>query len=254
MKVSVITVTYNSSKTLRDTIESVIAQDYDDIEYIIVDGDSKDNTLDLVKSYAPYISKFISEPDKGIYDAMNKGIRMSTGDIVGFLNSDDLYAANNVISTIVATMQENPALDGVHANLYYVDPIDTDRVVRYWRTRPFPDGGFFAGWHPAHPTFYVRKSCYEKCGGYRLDIPLSADFELMFRFIQCRHIRVQHIDEVFVRMRIGGVSSKNFMSILKGIKQCKYAFTVNGQQMPRLYPLYRLLPKLWQYLHRSAIS
>lgn len=251
MKISIVTVTYNSEKTLADTIQSVIRQDYDDIEYIIIDGGSKDGTINIVNKYKEYVHQFISEPDKGIYDAMNKGIFMATGDIVGFLNSDDFFEDEDVVSTIANTMEKDPELDGIHADLYYVDSINTNKVVRYWCTRPFPKAGFFTGWHPAHPTFYVKKECYCKLGGYRLDMPLSADFELMFRFIQCNHIKVKHIDKVFVRMRLGGATSKNLSSIVKGIKQCKYAFNVNGQHMPRLYPAYRLIPKLFQLVHKK---
>lgn len=248
MKISIITSTYNSEKTLRDTIESVIRQDYPDIEYIIIDGGSTDHTLDIVKEYGEHISRVISEPDRGIYDAMNKGISLTTGDVVGLLNSDDFFASDDVVRTIAETMEADPTLDGVHANLYYVDPVDTNRVIRYWRTRPYPRKGFLVGWHPAHPTFYVRKSCYEELGGFRLDMPLSADFELMLRFIQCKHIRVKHINKVFVRMRVGGATSKNIMSIVRGIKQCRYAFKVNDMKAPLLYPVYRLFPKLGQFI------
>lgn len=249
MKISIITSTYNSEKTLRDTIESVIHQDYPDIEYIIIDGGSTDKTLDIVKEYAQYIDKVVSEPDKGIYDAMNKGIALTTGDVVGLLNSDDFFASNDVVRTIAKAFENKPELDAIHADLYYVDPIHTEHIIRYWHTKPYPKKGFLTGWHPAHPTFYVRKSCYERLGGFRTDMSLSADFELMLRYIQCNHIRTQHIDKVFVRMRIGGVTSKNILSILRSIKQCRYAFKINGLRMPMLYPFYRLFPKLFQYFH-----
>ena len=251
MRISIITPTYNSEKTLRNTIKSVIQQDYSDIEHIIVDGGSTDGTLDIIQEYNEHISKYTSEPDHGIYDAMNKGIAMATGDVVGILNSDDFFESDDVISTIVGTMKNNLALDGVHADLYYVDPLNTNRIIRYWHTRPYPSKGFLTGWHPAHPTFYVRRSCYEKYGAFRLDMPLSADFELMLRFIQCRGINIQHIDKVFVRMCVGGATSKNIMSILRGIKQCRKAFLVNGLNAPLLYPIYRLFPKLSQYVCRK---
>lgn len=253
LKVSIITSTYNSQKTLRDTIESVIRQDYPHIEYIIVDGGSTDGTLDIVKEYAHAIARVISEPDKGIYDAMNKGIAAATGDVVGILNSDDFFASNHVIRTIAETLQNDPTLDGVHANLYYVHPTNTDHIIRYWRTRPYPAKGFLTGWHPAHPTFYVKRECYTRYGAFRLDMPLSADFELMLRYIQCHQIRIKHINEVFVRMRTGGASGKNVMSIIQGIKQCRYAFKVNGLKVPLLYPLYRLFPKIGQYFFKSSM-
>lgn len=247
MKVSIITPTYNSEQTLRNTINSVIRQDYLEIEHIIIDGGSTDGTLEIIREYGTHITRYISEPDKGIYDAMNKGISMATGDIVGILNSDDFLESDDVIRTIVETLKQNPTLDGVHADLYYVDPCDTNHIIRYWHTKPYPRNGFFTGWHPAHPTFYVRRSCYERYGRFRLDMPLSADFELMLRFIQCQGIHIQHVDRVFVRMCVGGASSRNLMSILQGIRQCRYAFKVNGLKAPLLYPLYRLIPKLSQY-------
>ena len=251
MKISIITPTYNSERTLRNTIESVIRQDYPDIEHIIVDGGSTDGTLGIIQEYKGHISKYISEPDYGIYDAMNKGIAMATGDVVGILNSDDFFESSDVVPTIVETLEKNPELDGIHADLYYVDPLNTNRIIRYWHTKPYSPKGFLTGWHPAHPTFYVRRSCYERYGTFRLDMPLSADFELMLRFIQNKGINIRHIDKIFVRMCVGGATSKNLMSILRGIKQCRKAFIVNGMEAPLLYPVYRLFPKLGQYFYRK---
>lgn len=158
MKVSIITITYNSAKTLEDTIRSVIAQDYDDIEYIIIDGKSKDDTMNIVNRYKEHITKVVSEPDRGLYDAMNKGILHATGDIIGFINSDDFYACNDAISSIVKEMKAHPELDGVHADLYYVDNQNTDHVVRYWKTTEYKSGSFKWGWHPAHPPSMPRRS------------------------------------------------------------------------------------------------
>src|SRR5574344_192854 len=209
MKVSIITVTYNSADTLRDTIESVLSQDYPKIEYIIVDGASKDGTKKIVRSYGRRISHFISEPDKGIYDAMNKGIRMAKGDIIGILNSDDFFTKRNIISTVVATFKANPGLDGVHGDLYYVDNKDTNKVIRYWKTKEYVDGAFYTGWHPAHPTLYLKREVYEKFGLFDLRLPLSADFELMLRLFECCRISTKHLDIVMIRMRTGGASSRS---------------------------------------------
>lgn len=251
MKVSIITVTYNSIDTLRDTIESVIEQDYPDIEHIIVDGSSNDGTQKLVKSYGAHISQFVSEPDKGIYDAMNKGIRMATGTIVGILNSDDFFTRTDVVSKVVEAFESDRDLDAVHGDLYYVDEHDTNKIIRYWHMSEYKQGAFFRGWHPAHPTLYLRKEVYTKYGLYDLRFPLSADFELMLRLFECCRIKTRHLNIVMIRMRIGGATSKSLKSIWRGIGQCKRAFRANGLRPPIFYPILRFLPKLWQFVDRS---
>ena len=248
MKVSIITATYNSACTLTDTIESIISQDYPNIEYIIVDGCSTDGTLDIIKHYEHHITKYISEPDKGIYDAMNKGIQMATGEVVGILNSDDFFARKDAISLIAREFEKDKYLDAVYGNLYYVDGKDTDKVIRFWKSKEFSPHAFYHGWHPAHPTFYVKKEIYEKYCLYDLRFPLSADFELMLRFFECCRIHTHFIDAILVKMRIGGTTSKNILPVLRGIGQCKRAFRVNGLRPPLLYPAYRLLPKLFQFV------
>lgn len=248
MKVSLITITFNSERTLEDTIKSVVAQDYPDIEYIIIDGKSKDATMAIVEKYKDHIAKIVSEPDKGLYDAMNKGWQHAEGDIVGYINSDDFLNSPDAISSIVEAFKQDESLDGVHADLYYVDAVNTKKVIRYWRTSEYKPGSFKYGWHPAHPTFYARRSCYEKLGGFRLDMPLSADFELMLRFIEVNRLKTKHIDKVLVRMRIGGATSRNLMSILHGIVQCRHAFRVNAIKVPFYYPIMRLCPKLMQFI------
>lgn len=248
MKVSIITATYNSAKTVRDTIESVLVQDYPDIEHIIVDGKSKDATLDIVQEYDGKIAKVVSDPDKGIYDAMNKGIRMATGDIIGILNSDDFFANDHVISEVVRAFREDPTLDGVHADLYYVKQDEPQKIVRHWVTTDYKPGCFFKGWHPAHPTLYLRKEVYERYGLFDLDFPLAADFELMLRLFECHHIVAKHLDMAMIRMRLGGATSKDYTNIVKNTKECMAAFRKNGLKPPVLYPAYRLLPKLLQYV------
>ena len=215
MKVSLITITFNSERTLEDTIQSVIAQDYPNIEYIIIDGMSKDGTMAIVDKYRTNIAKVVSEPDRGLYDAMNKGWMHATGEIVGYLNSDDFFACNDAVSTVVREFEKDPTLDGVHANLFYVNADNTDRIVRYWKTTEYKPGAFRHGWHPAHPTFYARRKCYEKLGGFRLDMPLSADFELMLRFIEVNKLKTKHLDKVLV------LSPKNVYAQYN--KGCVYA-------------------------------
>lgn len=250
MTVSIITATYNSAKTVQDTIKSVLAQDYADIEYIIIDGGSKDGTLAIVEEYADRIAKIVSEPDRGIYDAMNKGIRMATGDIVGILNSDDFFLDSHVISQVVEAFVQHPELEGVHADLYYVKQHDPSVVVRHWVSSEFKPGSFFYGWHPAHPTLYLRREVYEKYGVFDLEFPLAADFELMLRFFECKGIRTKHLDMTMIRMRLGGATSRGLSNLQKNTKECMAAFRRNGLKPPFLYPLYRLLPKLLQYIKK----
>lgn len=251
MKVSIITTTFNSEKTLRDAIDSVMSQTYDDIEYIIVDGASTDSTLEITASYAERIAKVVSEPDKGIYDAMNKGISLATGDVIGILNSDDFLASPCIIESVVKTFEAYPKIDGVHGDLYYVDKDNTDTIIRYWHTAEYTEGAFYRGWHPAHPTLYLRREVYQKFGLFDLRFPLSADFELMLRFFECCRIKTRHLDLIMVRMRMGGATSRSFKSVLRGIAQCNRAFRVNGLRPPLLYSFYRFMPKLMQYIRRK---
>ena len=177
MRVSVITVCFNSAATIRDTIESVLTQDYKDIEYIIIDGGSTDQTLQIISEYKNYISKFITEPDRGIYDAMNKGIRLASGDVVGMLNSDDLYISQTAISELMGAMNSSGA-DAVYADLIIVDPVRTDKVLRYYSSKHFTVAKFRYGWMPAHPTFFVKKSAYDVAGLFSTVFRIAADFDM----------------------------------------------------------------------------
>lgn len=248
MKFSLITVTYNSSSTLRDTIVSVLNQTYNNIEYIIIDGDSKDNTTDIIKEYEPMFNgkmRWISEKDKGLYDAMNKGFRMATGDIIGIINSDDLIAEPTAIEKVVKSFESNSDADAVYADLYYVAQNDTSKIVRHWISGK--QRSFKYGWHPAHPTFYVKKNIYEKYGMFDLDFRFAADFELMLRLIEKHQIKLAYLQEPLVRMRLGGTTSKNLSNIKKGNIECINAFKKNHLSVSWLYPFFRLLPKLKQY-------
>ena len=248
MGISIITGTFNSELTIVDCITSVNNQIYTNIEHIIIDGASADNTLEIIKNTPNRITKIISEPDKGIYDAMNKGIKLATGDIIGILNSDDLYTDNNVIKKIIALFEATSA-DCVYADLYYVNKENTDHIVRHWRTHEYIPEAFKKGWHPAHPTFFVRREVYEKYGLFNLDFTLAADFELMLRLLERYHITSTYLPEPIVRMRLGGATGKNIQNIIKQNIECYKAFKQNGIKVSPLYPLYRLLPKLKQFLH-----
>lgn len=247
MKISVITIAFNSAETIKDTIESVLAQDYADLEYIIVDGASKDATIDIVKSYGNRISKFVSEKDKGIYDAMNKGLSLATGDVIGILNSDDFYADNRVLSEIADKLEESGA-DGVYADLVYVDRAKTDKIVRKWVAGSYRKGLFLKGWMPPHPTFFVSRRCYEKYGAYNLELRSAADYELMLRFIHKYEIKIAYLPRIITRMRLGGQSNISLKNRIKANVEDRKAWKINGLK-PKSFTLIRKpLSKLKQYL------
>ena len=206
MKVSIITVVWNNKETIKDAIDSVLNQTYKDIEYIIVDGASTDGTIDIVNSYKDKISKFISEKDNGLYDAMNKGIQLSNGDIIGMLNSDDFYIDEFVISKVVKEFEDKKC-DSVYADLVFVKPENLDKTVRYYDSSHFTPSKFAYGWMPAHPTFFVKKETYDKYGVFRTDLRIGADFDILARFLYTQKISYSYMKEVFVKMRVGGVST-----------------------------------------------
>jgi glycosyltransferase involved in cell wall biosynthesis len=211
MKISIITVSYNSGKTIRDTIESILSQDYPNIEHIIVDGASTDRTIDIVESYGNQIAKFISEPDLGIYDAMNKGIRLATGDIIGILNSDDFYEDQTIISNVIDTFIETGS-DSIFGDLVFVKPSNLTKITRYYASSNFHPKLFAYGCMPAHPTFFVKRWAYEKYGVFRTHYKLAADYELLTRFLGIHKLSYTYLPQVLVRMRTGGASTKNLMS------------------------------------------
>ena len=211
MKVSIITATFDSASTIRDTIESVISQDYINIEHIIVDGASNDETVNIAKGYGNKISRIISEPDKGIYDAMNKGIRVATGDIIGILNSDDFFTSTDVISTIVKNFKQND-IDALYGDVHFVHPNNLDKPVRYYSSKIFKPSLFRYGFMPAHPSFYMRKSCYDLYGLYALDYKIASDYDLLIRYLYKYKVNCKYIQQDFVTMRTGGVSTENMQS------------------------------------------
>lgn len=243
MKISLITVTFNGGATLRDTIHSVLSQSYPNIEYIIIDGLSSDNTLSIIKNYEPQFMgrlKWISEKDHGIYDAMNKGIQMATGDIVGILNSDDVLMDDDVLKDIASVFDDQT--DAIYGNLYFVKQSDVNHIVRVWKGSPYKS--FTTGWHPAHPTFYVRREIYKKYGTFDLAFDVSADFELMLRLIEKYHIRSKYIDRYMVKMRVGGESTGSIINVIRGNKNVVKAFRKNGISVSPFYPIIRLYPKI----------
>jgi glycosyltransferase involved in cell wall biosynthesis len=224
--ISVITVCFNSAATLADTLDSVAAQTHPEIEHIVVDGASTDGTLDIIERHGKHVARLISEPDKGIYDAMNKGLALASGEIVGFLNSDDFYADAAVLAKIASAFQD-PTVDACYADLVYVTQ-DNSRVVRYWKSKPFTKGDFAKGWSPAHPTFYVRKSAIDRMGLFDQSYKMGVDVEFMMRYLECGLVRSVYIPHVLVRMRLGGTSNQSLKNILLQNKEILVALHKNG--------------------------
>lgn len=225
-KISIITATYNSAATVRDTLKSVASQSYPAVEHVIVDGLSKDNTLDIVKKY-PHVAQVISEKDKGIYDAMNKGIDLVTGDVVGILNSDDFYAHDDVLEDVMDLFRD-PAVDCVYADLQYVDAVDTNKVVRTWISGKYKREKFLYGWMPPHPSFFVRKELYNELGKFNLSLRSAADYELMLRFLYKNHKKPAYLSDIIVKMRAGGMSNASLKHRLRANGEDREAWRLNG--------------------------
>ena len=249
-KISIITVVWNNASTIKDAIDSILNQTYENIEYIVVDGASTDGTVEIIQSYGDKISKFISEKDKGLYDAMNKGIGLATGDIVGILNSDDFYKSNDVLETVVNEFIRKD-IDCLYGDLEYVAAHDTDKIVRYWKSKEFEDGLFQKGWHPAHPTFFIKREFYDKYGVFNLDFKISADYEIMLRFLEKYKLKSSYINKTFVKMRIGGESNRSVLNITKANLESYRAWKVNGLYINPLRLLLKPLSKLFQLLKRE---
>lgn len=227
MKISVITATYNSRATIREAIESVLSQSWHDVEYIVIDGGSRDGTLDILEQYRDRFSYFVSEPDKGIYDALNKGIRAATGDIVGFLHSDDLFEDENVLASIVEAFKKSNA-DAVYGDLLYVRSNDPSKVVRYWKSGTFRRNSLTLGWMPPHPTFYVKRNLYESAGYFDTSFRISADYESVLRFLGKHRARLAYVNRVLVRMRVGGASNRSISNIIRKSREDWRAQRING--------------------------
>lgn len=227
MKISIITVVYNNASVIKNAIDSVLNQTYDNIEYIIIDGKSTDGTVDVISSYGSKIAKYISEPDKGIYDAMNKGLKLATGDVVGILNSDDMYMGVDVIEKVV-TIFETYAVESMFADLVYVQPGNLEKVVRYYDSSYFSPTKFAYGWMPAHPTFFVKREVYEKYGYFKTDYKIAADYELLARFLGQYAISYFYLQLPIVKMRTGGVSTTNLKSNIVINQEILRACAENG--------------------------
>ncbi|GAB3792632.1 glycosyltransferase family 2 protein [Spirosoma humi] len=249
MKVSIITVVYNGAEFVRDCIESILTQTYTDIEYIIVDGKSTDGTVDIVKSYGTKVARFISEPDKGLYDAMNKGIRLATGEVIGLLNADDFYRHNRVIENMVATFEKTGS-DAVYGDMLYVDRNDTRKLKRYWRSGWYSENAFLWGWMPGHLSFFAKRRLYEQYGLFRLDMKSAADYELMLRFIHKNKASLAYMNEVTIVMRVGGISNSSLQNRLRANREDQLAWQLNDLK-PYFFTFWlKPLRKLKQYVSK----
>lgn len=227
MKISIITAVLNNVHTLPDCLESAVRQTYPDIEHIVIDGGSTDGSRDLLEEYQRRLAKIVCEPDRGLYDALNKGISLATGDVIGFLHADDLYLDDQVIEAVADGLKTSGA-DCCYGDLEYVSRADTGRVVRYWRAQPFAEGMFQRGWMPPHPTFFVKRSVYDRCGVFDTGFRISADYELMLRFLERCRISSVYIPRVLLRMRTGGISNRSIRNILVKTREDYRAWEVNG--------------------------
>ncbi|TWU27158.1 PGL/p-HBAD biosynthesis glycosyltransferase [Novipirellula galeiformis] len=252
MKISVITAVFNRESTLASTIDSVASQLATEHEHILVDGMSTDGTADVIAANKPRIATSIREPDDGIYDALNKGIRAATGDVVGFLHADDLFYSREALRRISDTFSREK-VDAVYGDLVYVDAANPDRVIRYWKSGHFDARRFRRGWMPPHPTVYVRKSVYEKFGMYLTDFGSAADYEWIVRLMVHQQIRVGYIPEILVKMRVGGESNATLKNRITANRDDRRAWTANGLKPPWGLRLTKPLSKLPQFLRGKSM-
>jgi len=249
MKITVITVAYNSAATIADTAASVLAQEHAAVEYLVIDGGSTDATVAELEPFQAGIEAIVSEPDQGMYDAMNKGVQRASGEVIAILNSDDVYADAAVLAR-VAEVFADPAVDCVYGDLHYVAADDLNQVVRDWRSGPYRPSLFARGWHPPHPAFFVRRAVYEAVGGFDLSLRIAADYEFMLRVLHKYRCRVAYLPAVLVKMRTGGASNQSLTNILQANRECYSAWRINGYGV--LTGLFAILCKPLRKLRQFA--
>lgn len=249
MKVSIVTVVYNGEATLESAISSVAAQDYPDIEYIVVDGASKDGTLDIARAYPETVTTLVSEPDKGIYDAMNKGLALASGEVIGILNADDFYAAPDVISAVVTQLTASGA-DSLIGDLVFVQPDALDKVVRFYSSKDFHLKRFEKGDMPPHPTFFAKRELYERHGNFNTDYRITADFDLLLRFLYIEKASFTYLPKVMVKMRMGGLTNSGLSSKLKLNREIHASLNANGIRTSMLKIYSKYFSKIFQLVRR----
>jgi glycosyltransferase involved in cell wall biosynthesis len=249
VKVSIITICYNAVDHIDETIRSVVMQEHRDIEHIVIDGGSTDGTRTKIERYREVIALYVSEPDQGVYDAMNKGLRAATGEVIAFVNGGDMIAHRNCVSEMAAAFAAGDA-EAIYGDAYMVDPKDIRKVVRFWKGGEYRREAFRNGWMPPHLGTYIRKSVYDRYGLFRDDLKVSADYELMFRFMYKHRIRVKYIPKVLVRFRLGGVSNRSMAHIWRANLEVYRAWGLNGESVSPLIILRKPLGKLFQFFQR----
>lgn len=247
--ISIITATFNSAKTLKDTIQSVLRQTNKDFEYLIIDGGSTDDTIDIVKSYESEFSgrlKWVSEKDQGIYDAMNKGIKMASGDVVGILNSDDYFTSDDILQTVDNAFKSHE-IDAIYGDIHFIRDGNPQKCVRYYSSRMFRPFWLRFGFMPAHPSFYCKREIFDKAGLYSLDYKIGADYEMMVRLFKRHKIKSLYVNKDFVTMRTGGASNNNVRSRLTLIEEDVKACRVNGIYTNRFFIMLKFLYKIFEF-------
>ncbi|TBR19259.1 MAG: glycosyltransferase [Chitinophagaceae bacterium] len=248
MKISIITVCYNSSKTIEKTIQSVLAQTYKNIEYIIVDGLSNDGTIEIIKKYKSKITKIILEKDKGMYDALNKGFAISSGNIVGILNADDRFAANDIIEKIANHFIQNKNTDCIIGDIAFVDKNNPNKISRYYSSKNFKPSKFAWGFMPAHPTFYCKTKYFNKLGGYKIEFDIASDYELLIRFLKVHNLKFDYLNLLMVLMNKGGKSTSGLQSTFKINNEIKSGCKMNGVYTNYFMLYSKYLFKIFEYL------
>ena len=248
-KISIITVSYNSQSTIKHTIDSVSSQTYKNKEYILIDGASKDWTLDILDFKKDEIDNFVSEPDCGIYDAMNKGIKAATGDIIGILNSDDFYYNQDVLSKVAKVFEETNC-DCLYGDLIFVNKGDISKIVRYWKSGKFEKNIMKKGWMLPHPTFFVKKKIYQKYGLYNTSLKRAADYEMILRLLHKEKINIEYIPEILIKMRVGGESNASIWNRLKGNNEDNIAWNLNGLKKPHFIRFIKPFRKISQFFRK----
>jgi glycosyltransferase involved in cell wall biosynthesis len=247
VKISIVTPVYNGEGTVSDTLASVRNQSFDDVEHIAIDGGSTDGTLAILQSHDSV--RVVSEPDQGLYDAMNKGIALASGDVVGILNADDLYAHDKVLDQVAETIGGRD-VQSCYADLVYVDRDDTEKVVRYWTSNTFVPGSFERGWLPAHPTFFVQRQVYEQFGSFDLNYRIQSDFELTMRFLEVNRVTSHYVQDIWVRMRMGGHTNKSLKNILKGNMESYRACKKHGMRVGPMFFVTKIAQRVPQFFRK----
>ncbi len=248
LKISIITAVYNNVSMISGCIDSISKQKFDNVEVVVVDGSSNDGTVELIRNYHDKITTIISEPDNGIYDALNKGVSLATGDIVGFMHSDDLFYDEDSLGLVAKAFHDHD-VDAIYGDLIYVDKENTNQIIRYWKSGDYHPDKLSKGWMPPHPTFYMKRSLYEKYGGFDLQYRIAADYDAMLRYLTMGEISVHYIPEVLVRMRVGGASNRSIKNIIQ--KSLEDYRALKSNKVGGLYTLFmKNIRKLPQFIFR----